>query len=54
MYSIKPRLLVELKKKRTTNAFHSVTPELCDKVRLSMQNRALKCIEVSGGKFEYL
>ena len=53
MYSIKPRLLVELKK-RTTNAFHSVTPELRDKVRLSMQNRALKCIEVSGGKFEYL
>ena len=53
MYSTKPRSLEELKE-RITNAFYSITPELCHKVFSSMENRVLKCIEVNGEQFEYL
>ena len=38
MHSIKPRLFKKLKE-RITNAFHSITAELCHKVGSSMENR---------------
>ena len=53
VYSTKPRSLEEMKE-RITNAFYSITPELCHKVCSSRENRVLKCIEVNGRQFEYL
>ena len=53
MYSAKPRSLKDLKE-RITNAFYSITPELCHKECSSMENRVMKYIEVNGGQFEYL